>query len=267
VRSFVVVAIVVGMFGGSARAEHWYEGRYARNRITHLAITATGGAMFVASETFLKPDLAAVACRWCNPPAFDTRIRNALVWRDTNTARTASNLTGYVSAPGFAIGITLFGSFGYLAEDEPPWARVIDDVVPVFETVVLSQVLAQAVKFSVARERPFVHFGFPARHDIDDNVSFFSGHSALAFGLATSAGVIAHYRGYRTEPYVWGIGMTLAASTAYLRIAADRHYATDVLAGTAVGVAAGLTVPLLMRRDDSIAITPTANGLAIAGTF
>jgi membrane-associated phospholipid phosphatase len=38
------------------------------------------------------------------------------------------------------------------------------------------------------------------------------------------------------------------AATGYLRIAADRHYATDVLAGAAVGTGVGLGWPLLVLR-------------------
>ena len=39
-----------------------------------------------------------------------------------------------------------------------------------------------------------------------------------------------------------------ATTGAYLRIAADRHYATDVLTGSAVGSAIGFSVPYLAHR-------------------
>jgi membrane-associated phospholipid phosphatase len=51
-----------------------------------------------------------------------------------------------------------------------------------------------------------------------------------------------------------------------LRIAADRHYFTDVLTGTAVGVGAGLLIPRWMRHR-GVAIVPTPGGVAIAGAF
>jgi membrane-associated phospholipid phosphatase len=59
--------------------------------------------------------------------------------------------------------------------------------------------------------------------------------------------------------------LTLAAATGYLRIAADRHYFTDVLAGAALGAGAGLTVPYLMHRE--VEVVPTRDGVAIAGSW
>ena len=47
----------------------------------------------------------------------------------------------------------------------------------------------------------------------------------------------------------------LALATGYLRIAADRHWATDVATGWAVGAAFGVGVPWLLHR--TAAPTPT----------
>ena len=77
--------------------------------------------------------------------------------------------------------------------------------------------------------------------------------------------MIARARGYRSEPYIWAATGVLGAATAYLRIAADKHYATDVLAGAVLGSAVGLTVPWLMRRD--LEVLPTRNGVALAGMW
>ena len=46
----------------------------------------------------------------------------------------------------------------------------------------------------------------------------------LAFSLVVSAGTVAHLRGYRAEPYIWGIGLPLALFSAYSRIAADKSF-------------------------------------------
>jgi hypothetical protein len=43
-------------------------------------------------------------------------------------------------------------------------------------------------------------------------------------------------------------GFTSASATGYLRIAADRHYLTDVLVGAAIGGAVGWAVPRLFDR-------------------
>jgi membrane-associated phospholipid phosphatase len=265
VRCSVATICLVTCFAGAARAEPWYRGTYGKNRVANVSLTAATGLAYVFSETTFKSDLESLHCHWCDPPSIDVHVRNALVWDDRNGARLASNLTGYVAAPIFVIGIsTLTSTSGTSAS----WGRTIDDVLPILETVTISEVVVQALKFGVARQRPFVHFDPPTTHDVDDNVSFASGHSALTFGLVTSAGLIAHRRGYRSEPYIWIVGGTLAVSTAYLRIAGDKHYFTDVLTGSAIGVAAGLTVPLLMCRPRAaLTVLPTRNGVALTGTF
>lgn len=259
----ITVLVALGLAAAPARAEPWYRGPHGHRRVVNLAITAGGAALYAASETFLKADLAPATCRWCSVDGLDADVRSALVWRDPGAARTLSNLDGFVVAPIAGLGLVLLGTAAQ--RGGVTWARAIDDTVPVLETVVLSQLVVQVVKFSAGRQRPFVHYGAGGPPGLDDNVSFFSGHSALAFGIATSAGVVAHHRGYKTAPYIWGVGMALAASTAYLRIAGDEHYLTDVLAGSAWGVLAGLTVPWLAMRD--VEVMPTSNGVALAGVF
>ena len=80
-----------------------------------------------------------------------------------------------------------------------------------------------------------------------------------------AAGTICHWRHYWTEPYVWGSGIALSLSTEYLRMAADKHYLSDVLVGGFIGISSGLLVPRLMQRD--IKIVPVPNGAAVVGVF
>lgn len=47
---------------------------------------------------------------------------------------------------------------------------------------------------------------------------------------------------------VWLIAEALATTTAALRVAADKHFITDVLTGAAVGSALGLLIPYLHQR-------------------
>lgn len=243
----------------SAHAEPWYRGKYGHNRVTHLVISGVAGASYVASVTLFAEPLSPDACRWCTPPSFDRSARNALVWDDTARANFLSNMTGYLAEPVLALSLLV------LSEDDHSTAQIIDDVLPVLETVALSQVLTNIVKFSVGRARPFVYFGTSPEKGVENNLSFWSGHSALAFGVTTSAGLVAHWRGYSTEPYIWGAGIALSLTTEYLRIAADRHYLSDVFIGGLVGIGSGLLVPRLMRRE--LAIVPTPHGAAVSGAF
>jgi membrane-associated phospholipid phosphatase len=54
-------------------------------------------------------------------------------------------------------------------------------------------------------------------------------------------------------------GVPLAAATGYFRLAADRHYLTDVLAGAGVGLAVGYAVPALNAPRSAMrpTITPS----------
>ena len=247
-----------------AAAEHWYEGPHGRNRVFHVSLSAGLGLGFALTESpFLKPALAPDSCRWCDPTAIDVRVRDAFLWKDPEDARLFSHLTGYVAAPLFGLGMSALDG---LAAPDAGWARLIDDTIPILETVAISQAVSQIVKWSFGRQRPFVHFTDPAP-DPDDNLSFWSGHSALAFGVTTSAGMLAHWKGSKTEPWIWGVGLTLSAATGYLRIAGDKHYFTDVVTGAAVGVISGLMIPRLMRRHGNIAIVPADRGIAITGAF
>jgi membrane-associated phospholipid phosphatase len=102
----------------------------------------------------------------------------------------------------------------------------------------------------------------------EDNLSFLSGHTSLAFSVAISAGMVAHRRHYRYEGAIWASGIAFSTLTAYLRVAADKHYFTDVTSGAALGIAAGLFIPQLTDSLPlELAVVPTANGVAITGAF
>jgi membrane-associated phospholipid phosphatase len=251
-RAAVVVLCLVTT---SARAEPWYRGRHGTNRIVHLSITAVGGVVYPATA-WLQDRLAPTTCKWCSPTDADASIRATLRWDDRGTAGTLSDVTAFVLSPSVGVGLILLNT-------PPTWADVIDNLVPIGESMVVTEWVTRTVKLAVARERPYAHYG--ASESAEDNLSFPSGHTSRAFALATSAGLIAHVRGYSIEPIVWAVGMSLAGTSAYLRIAADSHYLTDVLAGAALGTAAGLTVPWLMRRD--VEVVATGHGMALAGTW
>ncbi len=62
------------------------------------------------------------------------------------------------------------------------------------------------------------------------------------------------------------MGLAASAATGYLRVAGDKHWATDVLAGAGWGSAVGVGVPLLHARggDDSrVTVLPAPGGLAV----
>ena len=112
----------------------WYTGPYATNRFIHLAITAAFALYDISGYVFPATALTPSSCRWCTPPSFDRAVRNELVWSNKGRADTLSTVGAYVLAP--IVGLTLL-----IASDKNASAtRLIDDVLPVAETVAIVQV-------------------------------------------------------------------------------------------------------------------------------
>ena len=227
------------------------------------AVTAAALAFWGGSQ-LLESTLAASACRWCNPDSVDTSVRSALRWNDTSAANLASNLGAYALVP-----LTSLGLLALDAHAEDRFAEMAGNGLVIAESVALAGSLSQIVKFSVGRERPFVHALPPNQKRVttnpaDNNVSFYSSHTSFAFALAVSSGTVASIRRYRWATAVWAAGLAGAAVVGYLRIAADQHYFTDVLAGAAAGAAIGFTVPYgFHRRAGGLAVIPVPGGGAM----
>jgi len=238
-----------------------------------LPVTLVAGAVWLGSD-LIGDRFAPESCRWCASNPLDDAVRDAVVWNAGNTPNAMSNYVAYVGLPLLELGLLALAP----AYDERS-GDFGGNVLVVGESVAIAGVFAQLVKYTVARERPFVHALPPDQKPHtddpgDNNLSFYSGHTSFAFALVSSAATVATLRGYRLAPAFWAIGGFLAVSTAYLRLAADRHYFTDVLAGAAVGTTVGVGVPWLFhRQSDEHRLTlvplssPSLTGLALAGTF
>jgi membrane-associated phospholipid phosphatase len=128
------------------------------------------------------------------------------------------------------------------------WGR---DQLAALSSLGMAQLAANVSKRAFHRERPGVVFDREPIDEHDDVHSFISGHSATTFAAAVAAGTIASRRGSADAPWIWGGGLGLAATTAYLRVAGDRHFLTDVLAGAATGAAVGMLMPRVFDRYGS----------------
>jgi membrane-associated phospholipid phosphatase len=106
--------------------------------------------------------------------------------------------------------------------DQPRVSHVGMDLL---RAVAVSEVLTQALKYSVGRERP----------DGSDSHSFPSGHAADTFAFATA---LERHLGWRGAVPAYLFSSYVAAS----RLRENRHYLSDVVFGAAVGTIAGRTV-------------------------
>jgi len=265
-RLRVVSALLVAALPAAARAEP----RPLRHDLrTDGALTAGAAVLWLSSE-LAKGSLAPSSCRFCGENRLDAGARDLLVWGYGDQAGRASDVLAFAVVPAGIVAHQLLA-----ARAAGDAGEGLTDLLIVAEAAALTMDLNQLVKFSVGRQRPFVHHGNfrdPDRAaDPDDNLSFYSGHTALSFSIAAAAGTVSDLRGYRSAPWVWGAGMTLAAAVGYLRIASDRHYLTDVLTGAALGTAAGIALPRLLhgreRDRDGSSATVTALPLGIVVVF
>ena len=239
-----------------------------------LPILITGAALWFGSELFFKADLAPAHCKWCDRnadgtdalDAVDKGARSALKWEDTKVADTTSNVLGFAVLP-----LGLLGFDAAMANHDGAIHGFPTDALIIAESAVLAGEVNQAVKFIAGRERPFVH-ALPddekarTKKPSDNNLSFFSAHTNVGFALAVSAGTVATMRGYSWAPIVWAVGPAVAAFTGYLRIAADKHYFSDVMTGAVVGSAIGFLVPYVFHKADAASGPGTPNVAAAALT-
>lgn len=108
------------------------------------------------------------------------------------------------------------------------------------EALLATTLVAQVTKHASRRERPRVRH--TSETQTSPNASFPSGHAASAFSAATT--------GCFLQRHAWlcGGGYALATGVAALRLVADEHYATDVVAGAAVGTAVGALTAWIQDR-------------------
>ncbi len=221
-----------------------------------VEIPVTGGLLAgVLAWRLTRDDLEPSHCRWCDGAspaevnAVDRWFRDALRRPDTYPA----NITSYVLAYGVApIGVPVVTALAASADDRS--RGILVDMLAIAEGTLVAVGVTQFLEPLTLRTRPYV-LAIADEQARNAEIaktgafhSFPSGHVTAAFGVATASGVVASMRGYRLAPLVWASGMMLGVATAYTRMAADRHYFTDTLAGAAVGVVFGGGVPLLFHR-------------------
>jgi membrane-associated phospholipid phosphatase len=233
--------------------------------LVSATLTIGAGLGWLASEVVWKDQLAPDDCRWCAANGVDEAVRDGLRWDDLDAAHDASNAVAFLVVP--AAGYGLLGLASGRHDKVGNW--IVDGLI-VTEAAILASAANQLVKFAAGRERPFVHALAEAdkpdtERPEDNNLSFYSGHTSLAFSFAAAAGTVARMRRYRWAPLVWGAGGALAVTTGYLRIAADRHWFSDVLTGAVIGAAVGVATPYLLHRPrpgviEAVNVTPLPGG-------
>ncbi len=130
----------------------------------------------------------------------------------------------------------------------------------VFESVAIAGLITTITKSVFGRHRPYTNDGsmkFEGPTIESDYFSFPSGHSTVAFALSTTLANRIH------NTYV-SIGLySLAGITALARIYDDKHWASDVFLGSAIGYFVGDFISGKKNKETAYHIYPTINGLKL----
>src|SRR6266536_1162980 len=226
------------------------------------AIVAGGALAAWGGLALAKPWLAPAACRWCEPPALDRSARAHLLWHDAEAASALS--------VGLVVGVPVALAAADLVLARGDLHRAGQDALVVAEAVAVAGIATEVSKYAIGRRRPYAQAA-GVRHAADDDLSFVSGHTASAFAAAGAFGTVARLRGDAAWPWIYGTGFAAAGFVGYLRVAADRHWLTDVASGALLGTAVGVAMPLLLHRragdEGAVKLAVTPLPLGIVGTF
>jgi membrane-associated phospholipid phosphatase len=226
------------------------------------------GALAVSTVTLvlLNNQLAPLQCKWCVPGTIDGNLSKSASWSNPQAADTASNVMQFA----VPVGVMGFGLLqGYLHDDPAAgWSAVL----LITQATSFAMLANTIVKYTVGRARPYVWQGNPGLYssNSDANVSFFGGHTTFVFAVVVSGSTLFFMQDMPGAPWVLGVGLAAAAFTGYLRMAADKHYLSDVLVGAGVGSLLGWAIPYLFHRPGRKGppqagdLMPAPGGIAIA---
>lgn len=150
--------------------------------------------------------------------------------------------------------------------DKEEW---LTQAVMLAETMLITNGIKELTKLCVNRTRPYMYYSAKTwpKDDVEEGDfanSFPSGHSSIAFALAT-------YTSYTFWKYnsdskwkipVAGVSYAIAGSTAALRVMSGNHFVSDVLTGAAIGTLTGFLVPWIhtFKAKHNVNIALMGNG-------
>jgi membrane-associated phospholipid phosphatase len=251
-------------------------------RASEVVLTGVAGAASLGAFFFLQ---ASAEPHWTGGILLDDDLRRGLRLHSPalrDAARSASNVTA-VSAVVWAAGVDSFVVPLLRRHADVAGQLLLMDA----ESFAVSTLITTTLFKTVGRARPSYadcqrdpNFDPLCRSGATS--SFPSGHTNGSF---TAAGLsCAHHLHLALYGRTWADtlacagSIVLAGATGGLRVLGDRHYATDVWVGAAIGFAVGYGMPTLLHYGKasnpaqlSLALSPSGPGFpwgpTISGTF
>jgi len=143
--------------------------------------------------------------------------------------------------------VAAYGGLGLLLKD----ARMQDTALLAAESFLAANAAGTLLKYTVGRARPYAEDGkrrFTPFRFKSARTSFPSGHTVSAFSIASVFAARSESRTVKVLAY------SLASSVALQRIYTDKHWASDTLAGAAIGTAVGRWVAAKKEKGGSSSV-------------
>jgi membrane-associated phospholipid phosphatase len=241
---------------------------YHVNPAVSLPLSIGALVLYGLSEGFVVPSLhAQPTCRLnsqgthCDPlylPTFERNVpqNHSKTWKTTSDALSY----GSVALPLAALFVEHFLS--------PPHTHAVQkwlDPLILLETAAASTVATTLLKHTVRRPRPSAYAPTQRLDALDEQVSFPSGHTSLAAAMTTAYTVTFALK-YPHSPWkyaVGALGVGITCATGYARVAAGRHFYTDVAAGALLGGVIGFVVPWLHRTSVQPLMNASQDGVSL----
>ena len=233
--------------------------------------TATAG-VYVYVQFFYEP---ADEPKWRGPILFDGAVRDALVAESRdgrNRAADVSDVFWYVPMVlPFAESVIVPLGF-----DDWNWDIAWELTAMNLQAASVNALLTRVGHRIVLRERPDTE---PCNADPDydktcfggPNASFPSGHGAAALmGAGLSCAHHSNlplYGGGFADAAVCAVALAMGMTSNIARLYADRHYATDAIAGAVIGLGSGFGMPVLLHYHGVGSFDEPNNALAVRWTF
>jgi membrane-associated phospholipid phosphatase len=227
---------------------------YVYKKSQDIIFTSTGAAL-VGISYFLglnKPHMTPQDVMNLNTndiPAFERFVSK-------NWNPKLAKASDIILMASFALPLTILINSKYFKKSLPKYGLMY------LETLLLTAGVTNIVKNTVNRARPYTYNpSAPLNKKLEQDAlkSFISGHSAFAFATSIFFAKIFNdtYPNSKLRPYVWGSAIVLASTVAAFRVAAGKHFLTDVLVGAIVGASIGYLVPKLhLKKGRKLYIYP-----------
>lgn len=209
-----------------------------------------GVGIFGGAALYIESEHGSPKAKWKDKNGFDDSIRSALRLKsrgDRNTAHRIGDILmwGMIAAP-------VVDAFAVQTARDRSWDTIWQTQAVNLESYTFTSFVSSLLQNVIAREKPFVRNCTDGLCEGDHPTrSMPSGHVAFAF---TGAGLVCNHHKYQSlygeqgaDDAACATGIVLASADGIARIMADHHYATDVLAGSAIGIFSGFMLPRLLH--------------------